>query len=458
MTRGASGASAPSASVVAVAVVVGALVGALTTLGGDAWSIAAALAIGGAVAATVLEPRVGLLAAIALVPLDSYGRVLGSPVLVTAYQVLLIATLLSWGARILVGRARLRLRAAEIAATALVVAGLWSLATSADRAATVVSCIRLGFEIVLFVLCTRLLTDRRWLRAAAAVLVVSALAAAVLAFVQTASPDIGLGFAQIQGTVQRAQILRVTALFSDPNMLGGFMSVAAAAFLAAAVHARKAVPAVLWIAATAIAAGAMYLTYSRGSWMAFAACVPVIVATAPAARRAIGWFAIVAVVAVVLVTSPGVLVDRLTSSFDVQNDASAATRYQMYVSTVRMIADRPIFGTGLGAYNKVYPAYRDSAAAESVSKPHQVPLAFVAETGVAGLAVEVLLVVLLVRALARRRGRPWSAWEAAGAAGTTAILLGSLFEYYLYFEYLWIFAALWVVATRIASNEEVVDV
>jgi hypothetical protein len=61
---------------------------------------------------------------------------------------------------------------------------------------------------------------------------------------------------------------------------------------------------------------------------------------------------------------------------------------------------------------------------------------------------------MLVRALRRHRGRPWAPGESASAAGLTVLLVGSLFQYYLYFPYVWILAAFWVVAARLDATGE----
>ncbi len=84
-------------------------------------------------------------------------------------------------------------------------------------------------------------------------------------------------------------------------------------------------------------------------------------------------------------------------------DASSRTRLLMYVSSAEMIRDHPVFGVGLEAYQKVYPRYRKADALERIAHPHQVPFAFVAETGVMGLLAQIALGIAAIVSFLRRR-------------------------------------------------------
>jgi len=195
------------------------------------------------------------------------------------------------------------------------------------------------------------------------------------------------------------------------------------------------------------------VTLSRTGMVALALGVVMCVLTAPRARRP-GFVALLLVVAIVAFSfAPGVFVERIKSTTDVEGDSSIATRYHMYGSTVEMIGDYWVFGTGLAAYDQAYPAYMRSGAL-AITRPHQIPLALPAETGVVGLLAELVIVLSVVGILVRRRGRAWTPWESVAIAGVLTLLVQTLFQYYLYFEYLWLFLALTVVADRLARTTE----
>jgi O-antigen ligase len=447
--------SIPRGVWVAVAAVCGAAAG-VAVASGTVFAIQAigAIALVAALVTAVVSPRWGLLCVFVSIPLDVYGRVSVGPVTTTAFQLLLVVVLTSWLVRVITGRMTLRLGVAEAAGTLVLIAGLWSLPFSLDRSATLVSCGRIAFDTLLFVACIHLIDTPRLLKRAGLVLSLTVLAVSFYALVQYAFPGSLPGVAMVQGTLERVDIRRVAALYADPNTLGGLTAMATASFLALCVHARSRLQFLTSGAAAGVSALAMIVTFSRGSWIALVLVLPIVALTAPRRRRRLILAGLAAMVLGVAILAPGVITSRIQSAFNIEHDTSAATRYYMYISAVEIARDNPVFGTGLSAFDKAYPAYRRPQTLDYVRKPHEVPVAIVAETGVAGMAGLVVLCWLLVRWLRRHRGRPWTGGESAAAAGLAALLVGSLFEYYLYFQYLWIFAALWVVAGRLGETGE----
>jgi O-antigen ligase len=126
----------------------------------------------------------------------------------------------------------------------------------------------------------------------------------------------------------------------------------------------------------------------------------------------------------------------------------------MYGSTIEMIGDYWVFGTGLAAYDQAYPDYMRAGALPRITRPHQIPLSLPAETGVVGLLAELVIVLGVFGMVVRRRRRSWSPWESAAVVGLLTLLVQTLFQYYLYFEYLWLFLALTVAADRLARTTE----
>lgn len=406
-----------------------------------------------AMIAALADPYVGLLLTFVVMPLDTYGRVIFTSTPITAYQIMMVTVLVSLFYREITGRMRLRLGKAEGVAALVLFAALWSLPFTMSWAETSLACVRVAFQVLLFVACTQLVNTRKRLIGAVAVITGTLVVVFLLALAQAAFPGVLPLRETVQGTIDRVNIMRVAAFYHDPNTLGGIAAMTTAAFLAALAHARRVLPAVLWGAASVLGAAITYLTFSRGSWFALAASVVVVAMTAPPDRRRKLVIGLAALAVAASVVAPTLIVSRVLSAFDIQRDTSAATRYYMYVSAVEMVAARPVFGTGLAAFDQLYPAYRDARTIQTILRPHEIPVAFVAETGVAGLVTVIAVAWVAFLAVWRHRGRPWTPWEAAAVAGVVAIGVGSLFEYYLYLEYLWIFAAFWVVATRLERQE-----
>ena len=119
----------------------------------------------------------------------------------------------------------------------------------------------------------------------------------------------------------------------------------------------------------------------------------------------------------------------------------------MLRSSAKMLADHPLTGVGLEGFQAAYPPYRDPEALAEISHPHEVPVAFVAETGIAGLIAEVLLAVAIVVTILRRRRNGSTGYDAALLAAFLGLLFGTLFQFYLYFPVMWIVAGLFAAGT-----------
>ncbi|HHJ99292.1 MAG TPA: O-antigen ligase domain-containing protein [Actinobacteria bacterium] len=177
--------------------------------------------------------------------------------------------------------------------------------------------------------------------------------------------------------------------------------------------------------------------------------------------------------------NPEAVIGRFTTLTDVDSDQSAATRYYMITSTLEIIRDHWAMGTGLGAFDMAYPAYRIAGSSFSVIRPHQLPLAMWAEMGIAGLVAEITITLAVLRTawtsiraqgssaipngmvdLLAEAGDRLTLGQKAGLAIIASYAVGSLFQYFLYIEYLWFGVALLAGSTiaRAALSSEVQDV
>jgi O-antigen ligase len=343
----------------------------------------------------------------------------------------------------------------DIGIATLIAAALWSLPGSLAPAATVVSTLRLVFLWLFFLLFVTWIRNESSLQRIISIVVGTSCLTSLVALVQYAVPDLPLGYTHQQVAVGGI-FVRPAAFFDDPNYLATMLSIGIIAAIGMAIAARRVAHSVVWLLAVVVMSGGLFVTFSRTGWLGVMfGLVPLILTARPNRRR---WLmaASAVLVVVALLAAPGALVSRLASIGDVDGDASVRTRYLMLASSVEMIDDHWVFGTGLSAYEKAYPPYRLLGARQDILKPHQLPLAMWIEMGIVGLVAELLIIGGVVWMLVRRRHRGWNAFEAIGLACLLAILVQSLFQYYLYFEYLWLSMALIAVATRLpASTEEV---
>lgn len=423
--------------------------------------MAVALAVGTALVVGALwRIEIGLLALLLTLPLDVYGRVLTSPVTVTVFHLVLLVVLAAWYVRLLTeGCAWLRPSTLDLSMAVILLAALWSLPHSLNQGATVFSIVRLLGLWVFCLVYTNGIRNERQLRHVWIVFGVTGAVIGLLAVLQAAIPSLQFGLVtDIQAIGGTLALRRPSVFFKDPNYLGGFLSVCSVAALAMLMHAREKKWALGWLVVALASGLGLIVTFSRSAWVG--AAVGLVAAVLMAPKRWRGRLIAIGLVLIIVASAvaPTQVTSRAQSIGDVDNDLSVATRYYMIFSAVDIIQDYWVWGTGLTAFEYAYVDYRRPGTLISVTKPHQLPLSMWAEMGIAGLAAEVILVLLLVLTYWRKRPNGWTPWEAAALAGTITLLPQTLFQYYLYFEYLWLMLALGVVATRFArASEEVVD-
>jgi putative inorganic carbon (HCO3(-)) transporter len=170
-----------------------------------------------------------------------------------------------------------------------------------------------------------------------------------------------------------------------------------------------------WVRAIVVGAlplvvATLELTWSRGAWIGTAVGAVVLLATAPRHRLQIATIAIAAVVVatVAIGAHRGPLAQRLQM---IPNVDANLDRLTIWKTTLVIIRDHPIVGTGFGTFAPIWPRYKPAQAPE-IPTAHNILLNFAAETGLLGLAAFVGFVGTGLRGL-------WAQGRAARGDGTT---------------------------------------
>lgn len=119
----------------------------------------------------------------------------------------------------------------------------------------------------------------------------------------------------------------------------------------------------------------------------------------------------------------------------VNSDDPTTGRSHFWSMTLEMIRDRPLLGTGLGAFGVVYTRYDTRNGAYRLEQAHNDYLQIVSDAGVMGLALGLFFVVALFRmGFARCQSEdPFRRGVAVGAlAGCFAVLIHSFFDFTLH--------------------------
>lgn len=112
----------------------------------------------------------------------------------------------------------------------------------------------------------------------------------------------------------------------------------------------------------------------------------------------LGLGAVAIVTALLVVGSEGLVQNLAQTGSEIEGIQSAEERFsrrEIWQATGRMVRDYPWFGVGLGAFPYVYPRYDPSAGTQRVEQSHNDYLQVLADTGVVGGVLALLLVGLL---------------------------------------------------------------
>jgi putative inorganic carbon (HCO3(-)) transporter len=189
----------------------------------------------------------------------------------------------------------------------------------------------------------------------------------------------------------------------EPNVTAQYLQIvlpfAAAAYLAAVGRAKR----LASFALLAAAAGALFVTFSRGGWLGAACALVVLIGGAWFKKRALGLeagplTALTAAGVVIFVPAVAVILARGVGG----DQLSAASRLADCKIALAMIRDHPLLGVGKGNFQVLAPLYNPWALAYPV---HNVYLLFWAETGLGGLLALAAIMFGAFRAAARALAR-----------------------------------------------------
>jgi O-antigen ligase len=171
---------------------------------------------------------------------------------------------------------------------------------------------------------------------------------------------------------------------------------------------------------------AVVLTFSRNAWVG--GCVGIgvllilkdfrLLALAPVAAGL--FFAL----------APGAIVTRFYSTFDLR-DPAVRDRVAMFQAGVEIVKAHPLLGTGPNMVQKVYPSYRRSTAVEPTPPHlHNVPLQIAAERGCPALVAWLWFLVMATMGLLQKLRSDRPRYLAAAAIGAIAAMVAAgFFEY-----------------------------
>jgi putative inorganic carbon (hco3(-)) transporter len=211
-----------------------------------------------------------------------------------------------------------------------------------------------------------------------------------------------------------------------------------------------------WAAAIAMVPilGAVVLTFSRGAALALIAFCAALVAMRYLKAR---YLVIPVAAAILVVASTPEYALRVSTLLKVTSpgmraaDSSLQERSTIYLAAAQIFLDHPLLGVGVGQVKEYLPAYSNSVGHSRVHRKmgaHDMYLELLADTGILGFGVFMLMVGVSIRRLLRLRKywinrNPEFAHSATGLLLAIAVfLVTGLFLHLAYARYFWLLLVL----------------
>ena len=263
----------------------------------------------------------------------------------------------------------------------------------------------------------------------------------------------------IVATDEGQRWVRAYGLAAHPNILGGVLAFGLLVIASAQGSVRW--TRLIRMTIFGLGVAALFLTFSRAAWVAFAAGLAVAIVMLAIRRDGPGvrsWVAAAVTAgvigAVLAVPFAPYLAARANVSGPVPTETrSIDERLALVGLGLRVAADHPVLGSGLGTVPKAMKR-TDPAFDYAFQPTHVVLIDVAAETGLGGALCYLALIVAPWLALVRARRR-WTRWLAGASAAIAAVTIVGLFDFYPWTAsagrtWAWILLGLWVVAYRVA--------
>ena len=224
--------------------------------------------------------------------------------------------------------------------------------------------------------------SRRWLGLLGLQLAAMAVVLAGIGIFQWATRDVFWNPKVIVANAY-APFYRVNSVFWDPSIYGRFLVLALLALLVVVLY--RSGPRLAWAAVGAIAViwTGLFFSYSQSS---FGALIAGLVAAAGLhwGRRALAPLALIAVV----LAAVGVSAPSIRSELRRDLDRATSGRSNLVENGIRIAADHPALGVGLGGFEQAY-AQRTGLTGDEPRRAasHTTPVTVAAENGLPGLAL-----------------------------------------------------------------------
>jgi putative inorganic carbon (HCO3(-)) transporter len=360
-----------------------------------------AVGVGGllALGITLRWPLAGFVLLVFAVPwADGFPVSLG-PFPLALSDVVVASVAVAWCASAAITRRRLIVTGIWTPYIALFLAAiLLSVSQAADSHAALKEVVKWSEMAAVYLSAAYFLRTRGEVRVLVGALAVAGVSQAALGLFQF---FFGLG---PEAFIAHRLFLRAYGTFDQPNPYAGYLNMVWPFALSFAILSSSRRERVLYAAAVAMMAAAIFASQSRGALLAAFVAGCVLVSLLSARLRGLVWLGLLAAAVGAWLATFGLVpvtpFQRVLNavglggiSFGSVTNAnfSAVERAAHWLAGVRMFAAHPLLGVGIGNYAVAYPAYHPRGWYASLEHAHNYYINSAAEAGIVGLTAYTLL-------------------------------------------------------------------
>ena len=210
----------------------------------------------------------------------------------------------------------------------------------------------------------------------------------------------GYDFIRHRTLISEDYLHRISSSFVHPNDYGTFLVVVSVILLSVLISRSSTIKRkVFLLPVIVISLLNLYLTDSRGSWLAFVGAI--LVLGALKGRKVLGVFIIILLVGVILL--PGAAQERMLDLFDFE-EGTSWERVMLWKGAVNMIKVHPVLGFGINTYSRNFPDYKPVEYPD-LRYTHNSYLQMATEIGLVGMLLFIgfLIVTFIYAARGARR-------------------------------------------------------
>lgn len=272
--------------------------------------------------------------------------------------------------------------------------------------------------------------------------------------------NIGLTVFKIGGNL----VPRINSTFNDPVLIGSFtamgLMILISRYCFLSTSKKLTIKIILgYIIAGLILFSSVILTFSRSAWLGMIfgfIILSILLLNNRTTRNFILRMnlMVLIIMTIILFIYPLILENlftRITQSFDL-SEKSTAGHLKWFQISLHAWSEYPLLGVGLNNFGEFYATNYQST---SYAMTHSAYFSFLAETGIIGFLLELIIIVTLVRylylALSKAKTLEDKNWYyiLVGLASAYFVILGSNITYHFYTQfYVWFFMGLIVATSR----------